>query len=41
LQEQVAALQLKRAEPPKWGTPEAKRMEIERIRREIEERRKR
>ena len=41
LQEQVAALQFKRAEPPKWGTPEAKRMEIERIRREIEERNKR
>jgi hypothetical protein len=41
LEEQVAALQLNRAEPPKWGTPEAKRMEIERIRREIEERSKR
>ena len=41
LKEQVAALQLKRAEPPKWGTPEAKRMEIERIRREIEDRNKR
>lgn len=41
LEKQVAALQLKRSEPPKWGTPEAKRMEIERIRREIEERNKR
>ncbi len=27
--------------PPKWGTAEAKRLEIERIRREIEERRRR
>ncbi len=41
LEEQVAALQRSQAEKPKWGTPEAKRMEIERIRREIEERSKR
>lgn len=40
-EEQVAALQHKQAEKPKWGTPEAKRMEIERVRREIEERNKR
>jgi hypothetical protein len=37
----AATLQPKQAEKPKWGTPEAKRMEIERIRREIEERNKR
>lgn len=28
------------SQPPKWGTPEARRLEIERIRREIESRRK-
>jgi hypothetical protein len=33
-QEQAARAQ----QPPKWGTPEAKRMEVERIRREIEAR---
>ena len=41
LEEHVAALHSKQAEKPKWGTREAKRMEIERIRREIEERNKR
>ncbi|MEN9314537.1 MAG: hypothetical protein RIS35_930 [Pseudomonadota bacterium] len=30
----------RQAETPKWGTPQAKRLEIERIRREIEARRK-
>lgn len=40
-EELAAALQRKQAEKPKWGTPEAKRLEIERIRREIEERNKR
>jgi len=40
-EKQAATLQPKQAEMPKWGTPEAKRMEIERIRREIEERNKR
>ena len=40
-EELAETLQRKQAEKPKWGTPEAKRMEIERIRREIEERNKR
>ena len=29
-----------RRQPPKWGTPEARRAEIERVRRELEERKK-
>ena len=41
LEEHVANLKRQQAEKPKWGTPEAKRMEIERIRLEIEERNKR
>jgi hypothetical protein len=41
LAELAEEMQRKQAEPPKWGTPEAKRMEIERVRREITERRKR
>jgi hypothetical protein len=28
---------MQEAPAPKWGTPEAKRLEIERIRRELEE----
>jgi Viral (Superfamily 1) RNA helicase/Ankyrin repeat len=39
--EEQAAAQRQRTEPPKWGTPEAKRLEIERLRRQIEERNKR
>ena len=45
--EKLAALERIRAtkaakltEEPKWGTPEAKRREIERVRREIESRKK-
>lgn len=38
--EQIAAQQRRREAAPKWGTPEAKRREIERIRKEIEERKK-
>jgi len=40
-EEQAATRQRQPAKKPKWGTPEAKRVEIERIRREIEERKKR
>ena len=40
-EEQAAIRQRQEEEKPKWGTKEAKRMEIERIRREIEERKKR
>lgn len=40
-EEQAATLQRQQAQEPKWGTKEAKRMEIERIRRKIEERNKR
>ena len=40
-EEQAAARRPRQTEKPKWGTQEAKRMEIERIRREIEERKKR
>jgi len=40
-EEQVATPQRQQAEEPRWGTKEAKRMEIERIRRKIEERNKR
>lgn len=36
-QEQAATRQRQSAEPPKWGTKEAKLLEIARIRREIEE----
>ena len=32
--------QRKLTEKPKWGTPEAKRLEIERVRKEIEDRKK-
>ncbi len=39
--EQAEIRERQQAEKPKWGTPEAKRQEIERIRREIEERKKR
>jgi hypothetical protein len=39
--EQAETRLRQQAEKPKWGTPEAKRQEIERIRREIEERKKR
>ena len=35
-----AKRQQKLAEKPKWGTPEARRLEIERVRKEIEERQK-
>lgn len=35
-----AARQQRQATTPKWGTPEAKRLEIERIRRDIENRKK-
>ena len=37
-EERASSEQLKPAEKPQWGTPEAKRTETERIRREIEER---
>jgi hypothetical protein len=40
-EEQAATRQRQPAKQAKWGTPEAKRVEIERIRREIEERKKR
>ncbi len=40
-EEQAATLQRQHEAEPKWGTKEAKRMEIERIRRKIEERNKR
>ena len=40
-EEQAAARRPRQTEKPKWGTQEAKRMEIERIQREIEERKKR
>jgi len=40
-EEQAATLQRQQAAEPKWGTKEAKRMEIERIRRKIEERNER
>jgi hypothetical protein len=40
LTEQQAARQRREREQPKWGTPEAKRREIERIRMEIENRKK-
>ena len=39
--EQAEIRERQQAGKPKWGTPEAKRQEIERIRREIEERKKR
>ncbi len=39
--EQIAAQQRKQQAAPKWGTPEAKRREIERLRKEMEERKKR
>ncbi|MBI3372477.1 MAG: hypothetical protein HY017_12090 [Betaproteobacteria bacterium] len=38
--EQAATPQRQPPEEPKWGTPEARQLEIERIRREIEERKK-
>jgi AAA domain len=40
LHAEVERLRQARAQPPKWGTPQAKRMEIERLRREIEARNK-
>lgn len=40
-EEQAATPQRQQAAEPKWGTKEAKRMEIERIRRKIEERNER
>ncbi len=40
-EEQAATPQRQQAEEPRWGTKEAKRMEIERIRRKIEERNER
>jgi hypothetical protein len=39
--EQAEIRERQQPEKPKWGTPEAKRQEIERVRREIEERKKR
>jgi hypothetical protein len=38
--EQEAANEHNPIQEPKWGTPEAKRREIERVRREIEAKRK-
>ncbi len=40
LAEHLAEQKRRQAAPPKWGTPEARRFEIERIRREIEGRKK-
>jgi hypothetical protein len=39
--EQAESWHRQQQDKPKWGTPEARRQEIERIRREIEERKKR
>jgi hypothetical protein len=40
-EEQAASLQAQQTKQPRWGTKEAKRMEIERLRQAIEEREKR